>query len=70
MSIAKKCDICGKYYESYNTKNNSEKTNGLMFLTIDDRQQYHSHNVIDTCPECMDSIKAHIDNLNRAPIKV
>lgn len=29
MSIAKKCDICGKLYESYNTKNDAKNANGV-----------------------------------------
>ena len=29
MANAKRCDICGDFYELYNTKNSAENTNGL-----------------------------------------
>lgn len=63
MAFAKKCDICGKLYEVYNMKQNSEKTNGIMFLNIDETRSYYSHRAIDCCPECMKSIKDHIEEL-------
>ena len=63
MAIAKKCDICGKLYELYNVRCDSEKVNGLMFLNLDSKNQYFTHNTIDCCPECMKSIQDHIDSL-------
>ena len=35
MALARKCDVCGRFYESYNEKKNSENPNGFMFLSID-----------------------------------
>lgn len=63
MAIAKKCDICGKLYELYNTRNDGDHTNGLMLLNIDYDNKYWSHGKIDCCPECMESIRKHIQSL-------
>lgn len=52
MSLAKKCDRCGKFYESYNMKRDSKNINGIMFLNLDDKQKYYAHGAIDLCPEC------------------
>lgn len=52
MSIAKKCDRCGRLYEQYNYKNDTKKINGLMTLNIDSGQHYFSHGPYDLCPEC------------------
>lgn len=69
MAIAKKCDVCGKLYEMYNTKNDPTKTNGFMLLNIDKERKYFSHGVIDCCPDCNNSIIAHIDTLGRCAKK-
>lgn len=63
MSIAKKCDVCGKYYESYNTKNKADEPNGIMFVNIDEQQKYYAHKPIDTCPSCIESIRSHLDTI-------
>lgn len=65
MAIAKKCDICGALYELYNTKNSVDKTNGIMFVNIDEHSKYYSHAAEDCCPSCMDSIKQHINTLRK-----
>ena len=57
MSIAKKCNRCGKLYEIYNVERSVTDTNGLMLLNIDDRMQYFSHGAMDLCPDCMASFK-------------
>ena len=58
MAIAKKCDICGKLYEEYNTKRDKKNTNGFMFLNLLDNQNYFEHG-----PECMTSIRNCINAL-------
>lgn len=63
MAIAKKCDVCGVLYEPYNKRKNPDKTNGIMFLNIDDDQDYFMNYTMDCCPECMKSIKEHIEFL-------
>lgn len=69
MAIAKKCDICGKLYESYNMPHNSKLTNGLMFLNIDDHQKYYSNQIMDCCPRCMSEIRLHIESLKNDGMK-
>lgn len=63
MSIAKKCDICGKLYESYNVKKDNEKVNGFIFINMDDKQQYWAGKAHDCCPNCMAAIKLNIEIL-------
>lgn len=57
MSVAKKCDRCGRFYEEYNIKNDSSNINGIMKLNVDRHQKYFGHDVIDLCPECTESFK-------------
>lgn len=64
MSLAKKCDICGRLYEAYNVKCDSENVNGYVLLNIDTNLKYFAHKTVDCCPKCMDSIKAHIKELS------
>ena len=66
MAIAKKCDICGKLYEQYNTKRdkkNTKNTNGFMFLNLLYDDNYYEHDPYDCCPECMTSIRNCINAL-------
>ena len=63
MARAKECDICGKLYKCYNDKKDKKKPNGYMLLNIDDSRQYWSHDPVDCCPECMESIQKHIETL-------
>lgn len=65
MASAKKCDICGVLYEGYNMKNDSENTNGFTFLNIGYNGTCFSHKATDCCPECMESIRKHIDGLKK-----
>ena len=60
---AKKCDICGVFYSGYNMLDNPDKTNGIMFLNIGYESHYYSHKPIDCCPDCITSIKKHIEHL-------
>lgn len=52
---AKKCDICGTLYESYNTKQNCNAINGYIPINLDDDGRYYSHGEKDLCPECLDA---------------
>lgn len=58
--IAKKCDLCGGYYEPYNMKKHATETNGFMLLNIDNGQRYFSHNATDLCPDCMNDLHGFI----------
>lgn len=69
MAIAKKCDLCGKYYDSYNEKKDSNNTNGIMFINIDDQQKFYKNDLIDLSPECMESIKKHVERLKSGKIR-
>lgn len=65
MARARKCDRCGKLYETYNTKNDEKKINGLMTLNIDDDRRYYSHGIMDLCPECMEEFQRWIKEKNK-----
>lgn len=60
MSIAKKCDVCGKLYEPYNTRYTEDNPNGVMFVNIVNDQKYFSHKAIDCCQSCMSRLQAYI----------
>lgn len=61
MSLAKKCDICGKYYEDYSMVFKNEKINAFVFVETDEECRYNcSKDATDCCPECLSSITHHI----------
>ena len=62
MALAKKCDRCGKFYEAYNTTNDSENINGIMTLNLDDLRKYYSHKPLDLCPKCKDAFEEWMKN--------
>lgn len=66
MAIAKKCDLCGKLYERYNERKDQYRPNGLRFLSVDENKKYFAYNVIDCCPDCMESILQYIERLKGA----
>lgn len=63
MAIAKQCDICGKLYAIYGFKRDANHPNGFMVLNIDENRKYWSGPAMDCCPECMISIRNHIESL-------
>ena len=63
--IAKKCDRCGAYYETYNVEHNQKKTSGMMFLNVDERRCYYDNPVIDLCPECMEAVRKFIEQAEK-----
>lgn len=67
MAIAKKCDICGELYEVYNLGAGERvNPNGIMLISEDGVGGYIKNKKIDCCPECMESIKLHIDSLKNS----
>lgn len=70
MAAASQCDICGRTYPLYNTKKDAGNPNGFMFVNRDRDRKYWSHNITDCCPECMESIKAHVDMLKQRGMMV
>lgn len=63
MSLARKCDLCGKFHDIYNVKQSQTSHNAIRFMNIDKRDKYFETEPIDCCPECMHSIKLHIEKL-------
>lgn len=63
MAAARKCDICGKFYEPYNNVRDPGKPNGIRFLNIASDTTFWDHEKLDCCPECIDSIKTHLENI-------
>ena len=55
MAVAKQCDRCEKFYNSYNIKNDAKNINGIMTVNIDHYGEYYDHKPMDLCPECKDS---------------
>ena len=55
MSLAKKCDICGKLYEYYSGKN------GLSIECVNMRGVVdRTTRTYDCCPECMEALEKFI----------
>ena len=63
MADARKCDLCGKFYDAYNTKNDSKKVSGLILANVDAKGRYFEHGGIDCCPECMNEIMSVMNKL-------
>lgn len=51
--LAKKCDRCGKFYESYDMIDNSEMNGVYIISKFDVRESIIKD--IDLCRECMNS---------------
>ena len=62
MAVAKKCDICGAYYDPYNWKE-FDPPNGFMYLNIDNEGDYEKGEPYDCCPNCMDRIENFIKDI-------
>lgn len=65
MSLAKKCDICGKLYEHYTTEYDFRSVNGLIIVFVEEDGEYGTppDTATDCCPECMKAIIHYIDGL-------
>ena len=56
--LAMKCDLCGKFYDQYNTKKSPFFHNSLKFANVDrNARMCFETDIIDCCPECMETIK-------------
>jgi hypothetical protein len=64
MADAKRCDICKEYYSPYNTKDDVQNPNGLIFIS-NDKTGYYGYGKTECCPRCMRSLKSHIDILKQ-----
>lgn len=65
MSLAKKCDICGKFYEHYETLVDGYPKNAIVLIVTDQECCYgfEDDDAIDCCPDCMKTILYCIDGL-------
>lgn len=61
--LAKKCDLCGSFYDRYNEKENKNKPNGFCYLNLDDLGKFYKGPSIDCCPECMKKIQNFVEGL-------
>ena len=66
MAIAKKCDLCGKFYERYNEARDDKRPNGFKLISIDPERKFYDYGAIDCCPDCMGSILQYIERLKGA----
>lgn len=71
MSLAKRCDICGSYYEPYNIANSrseaENRNNGFAFISLSkDGEKFFTARVTDCCPICLGSIKDRVEQLKRS----
>lgn len=65
MAFAKKCDICGMFYDEYGVKRDSKNPNGFMPVNIDHKGDYYNNPCVDCCPKCMATIMETIETLKR-----
>lgn len=56
MSLAKKCDRCGKLYEIYKVKGSNKDFNGVATIEILNNRNYQGKDILDLCSECRDSL--------------
>ena len=70
MSLAKKCDICGKLYEPYTTECDFRGVNGIVLVFIDEEGEYGTppDTATDCCPGCMKAIMHFIDRLRNGGV--
>ena len=63
MSLAKKCDRCGKLYEPKNIKIHKTNINGLGLINRDIRNdKVITQRLFDLCPECLVSLAGWLKN--------
>lgn len=68
MSIAFKCNICGRLYEPYSTVEKLKPSCisiNASFVYEDSVKRRTVSTFDDVCPECMDSIQKHIAELSK-----
>ena len=67
MSLAKKCDRCGKLYEHYPIDKISGNYNAIRFVRMDISGVVDiEKKPMDLCPECMSSFDSwfrHVENV-------
>lgn len=72
MALAKKCDICGKFYE-FSGGNYDKPANAIQLRSRNKTNtQYWELDTYDCCPKCIESILDHINKLRypEGPVKL
>ena len=64
MALARKCDVCGEFYDRYNEIGN-EPNGFTLTKTTHDRQRINKEK-LDCCPDCMEYLWDFI-NSRRPP---
>lgn len=62
---SKKCDRCGKFYESYDGSRefkNTRKANAVILIDRDLDNRYWSRESFDLCQNCMRKLEKFIEN--------
>ena len=62
--FAKKCDICGSYFDDPEDIKESDQYNCIGFCSRYSCADFRKSNVLDCCPACMKSIQEHINELS------
>ena len=65
MANAFKCDICGGYYDAYNTKQSAKHFSGFIPINVDSGGRYFTNNPRHICPKCMNATLDLFDKLGR-----
>lgn len=53
MANAKKCDICGGFYDAYNTDYSKNDPNYIQYGFEDDKDEHWDTALHECCPKCM-----------------
>lgn len=62
---AKKCDRCGKFYESYDGSRefkNTKRSNAVILIDSDLDNKHWYHESFDLCQNCMRKLEKFIEN--------
>lgn len=65
MANAKKCDICGKFYDIYNTTKDCKNHNSFRFANVNEYDVCWNQRLYDCCPTCMEQIKSYIELMKK-----
>lgn len=64
MALAKKCDICGGFFEHDVCK----KRNGFAFCKISSKGTYNEETPSDACPTCIAAIEECLERCKNRPV--
>lgn len=64
MADAKKCDVCGEYYDKYYTSEKDRDKANTIILTNGMILSRGHVDAKELCPDCMKSVKEHLEYLS------